>query len=78
MGRIRSGGLDPAVKKLQFDLTESARVVRLDIVPGRVVLLIFTYRVTVANGETNDAYLDGFLLHWLHSHRRATDHDATI
>ena len=29
-------------------------------------------------GETIDAHLDGFLVHWLHSHRRATEHDATI
>jgi len=27
-----SGGLDPGEKKLQFDLTESARTVRLDII----------------------------------------------
>jgi len=51
-----SGGLDPAEKKLQFDLTESARTVRLDF--DSVVLLMFTYRVPVASGETNDAHLD--------------------
>ena len=53
------GGLDPAEKKLQFVLTESARTVRLDL--GSVVLLMFTYRVAVASGETNDAHLDRFL-----------------
>jgi len=65
------GGLDPAEKKLQFDLTESARTIRLDL--GSVVLLMFTYRVVVAGVETNDAHLDGFLVHWIPSHRRATD-----
>ena len=39
---------------------------------------MFTYRVAVASGETNDAHLDGFLVYWIHSHRRATGHDATI
>jgi hypothetical protein len=62
------GGLDPAEKKLQFDLTESARTVRLDL--GSVVLLMFTHRVAVTSGETNDAHLDVFLVHWIHSHRR--------
>ena len=38
------------------------------------VLSMFTYCVAVANGETNDARLDGFLVHWVHSHRRATEH----
>ena len=70
------GGLDPAEKKLQFDLTDSARTVRLNT--GSVVLLMFTYRVAVASGETNDAHLDRFLVHWIHSHRRATERDATI
>jgi len=75
-GAMGSGGLDPGQKKLQFDLTESARTVRLDL--GSVVLLMFTYRIAVASGETNDAHLDGFLDHWIHLHRRATEHDATI
>ena len=39
---------------------------------------MFTYRVAVASGETNDAHLDRFLLYWIHSHRRATEHDPTI
>ncbi len=60
------GGLDPAEKKLQFDLTESTRTVRLDL--GSVVFLMFTYRVAVASGETNDAQLDVFLAHWVYSH----------
>jgi len=38
----------------------------------------FPYRAAVASGKTNDAHLDGFLVHWIHSHRRATDNDATI
>ena len=70
------GGLDPAEKKLQFDLTESARTVRLDL--GSFVLLKFTDCVAVASGETNDAHMDGFLVHRVHPHRRATKHDATI
>jgi len=70
------GGLDPAEKNLQFDLTESARTVRLDF--GSVVLLMFTYRVAVVSGEMNDAHLDGFLVHWIHSHRRATERDPTV
>ena len=70
------GGLDPAEKNLQFDLTESARTVRLDL--GSVVLLMFTYRVAVASSETNDADLDGFLFHWIHSHRRPTERDPTV
>jgi len=57
------GGLDLAEKKLQFDLTESTRTVRLDI--GSVVLLMFTYRVAVTSPETNDAHLGGFLVHWI-------------
>jgi len=39
---------------------------------------MFTYRVSVASGETNDAHLDGFLVHWIHSHRRAIQHYTTI
>ena len=70
------GGLDPGERKLQFDLTESAWTVRLDV--GSVLLLMFTYRVAVASGETNDTHLDGFLVHWVHPHRRATEHEATI
>jgi hypothetical protein len=70
------GGLDPAEKKLQFDLTESARTVRLHLCS--VVLLMFTYCVAVASGETNDAHLDGFLVHWIYSHRRATERDPTV
>ena len=45
------GGLDPAEKKLQFDLTESARTVCLDL--SSVVLQMFMYRVAVASGKTN-------------------------
>jgi len=60
------GGLDPASKKLQFDLTESTRMVRLDL--GSVVFLMFTYHVAVASSKTNDAQLDGFLAHWVYSH----------
>ena len=70
------GGLDPAENKLQFDLTESARTVRLDL--GSVVVLMFTYRVAVASGKTNNAHLDGFLVHWIHSHRRPTERDPTV
>jgi len=73
---IGFGGLDSGEKKLQFDLTESAGTVCLDL--GSVVLLMFTYRLTVASGETNGAHLDEFLVHWIHSHRCATEHDATI
>ncbi len=62
------GGLDPARKKLQFNLTERVRTVRLDL--GSVVLLGFTYRVAVASGKTNDAHLDGLLFHWIHPHHR--------
>ena len=29
---------------------------------------MFTYGVAVASGETNDAHLDRFFDHWLHSH----------
>ena len=39
---------------------------------------MFTYGVAVASGETDDAHLDGFPVHWIHSHRRATERDATI
>ena len=39
---------------------------------------MFIYRVAVASGETNDAHLDGFLVHWIHSHRRATECDTTV
>ncbi len=70
------GGLDPAEKKLQFDLTESARTVCLDL--SSVVLQMFMYRVAVASGKTNDAHLDGLLVHWIHSHRRATECDPTV
>jgi len=56
----------------------TSQKVSLNIASGRVVSLIFTNRVTVASGETNDAHLDRFLVHWIHSHRRATEHDATI
>ena len=73
---IGFGGLDSGEKKLQFDLTESARTVCLDL--GSVVLLMFTYRLTVASGETNGAHLDEFLVHRIDSHRCATEHDATI
>jgi len=62
--------------KLQFGLTESAPTVRLD--HGSVMLLMFTYGVAVVSGETDDAHLDGFLVHWIPSHRRATERDATI
>jgi hypothetical protein len=68
--------MDPAEKKLQFDLTESARTVGLDL--DSAVLLKFTDCVAVASGEKNDAHLDGFLVHRVHSHRRATEHDPTI
>ena len=72
------GGPHPSERNLQLDLTEGARTVSLNIAFGRVVSLIFTNRVTVASGETNDAHLDRFLVHWIHSHRRAAEHDATI
>ena len=75
---IGFGGLDPGERNLQIDLTEDARTVSFNIAFSRVVSLIFTNRVTVASGETNDAHLDRFLVHWIHSHRRATEHDATI
>ena len=39
---------------------------------------MFIYRVAVASGETNDAHLDGFLVHWIRSHRRATECDTTV
>lgn len=39
---------------------------------------MFTFRVAVASGETNDAHLDGFLVLWIYSHRRATERDATV
>jgi len=67
------GGLHPGERSLQFDLTEGARTVSLNIASGRVVSLIFMYRVTVASGETNDAHLDRFLVHLVHSYRRATE-----
>ena len=62
--------------KLQLDLTESAQTVDVD--PGFVVLLMFTYCVAVVSGETNDAHLDEFLVNWIHSHRRASEGDPTI
>ncbi len=67
------GGLDPAGKKLQFDLTESVRTVPLNL--GSVVLLMFTYRVAAASGETNDAHLDRFLFP---HHRCAQWRDPTV
>ena len=71
------GGLDPTGKKLQFDLTESVRTVRLEL--GSVVLLMFTYHVAVESGEMNDAHLDGFLFPWIHPHhRRAQWRDPTV
>jgi len=70
------GGLDLAEKKLQFDLTESARTVRLNL--SSVMLQMFMYRVAVASSKTNDAHLDGLLVHWIHSHRRATERDPTV
>jgi len=70
------GGLDPAEKKLLFDLTESARMVRLDL--SSVMLRMFMYRVAVASSKTNDAHLDGLLIHWIHLHRCATERDPTV
>jgi len=42
------------------------------------MLRMFTYRVAVTSGEMNDAQLDGLLVHWIHSHRCATEHDPTV
>ena len=63
-------------RNLQFGLTEGAWTVRLDL--GSVVSLMSTYHVAVASDETNDAHLDRFLVQWIHSHQRATEHDTAI
>jgi hypothetical protein len=51
------GGLDPNEKKLQFDLTESARTVRHTSMMC-LFLLYLPRRATVSSGKTDDADLD--------------------
>lgn len=62
--------LGTSEKKLQFGLTESARMVRLYL--GSVVPLVFTMSCRSPEPQTNDANLDGFPVHKDHSRVRAT------
>ena len=57
-------GLEASEHELQFDITESARVVRLDL--GSVA--------AVPSRKTNDANLNRFLIHRVHSARYPIQH----
>ena len=72
------GGLDPAEKKLQFDLTESARTVCCccfisKVFPNRAVIT-----VAVTSGKTRNFDLDRLLVQWLLAHRCATERNTSI
>jgi hypothetical protein len=64
------GGLESNEKKLQFDLTESARTVCLGF--SFVLLLTLTVDVAVSSGKMNNADLDGLFIVRVHANGRTT------
>ena len=60
------GGLESSEKKLQFDLTESARTVCL--VYTLLCYSCLPCRVSVPGSKTNDANVDRFLVQWFLAH----------
>jgi hypothetical protein len=64
------GGLESSEKKLQFDLTESARTVRH--ISALLYYSCLSRRVAVPGSKTNDTDLDRFLIQWILAHGCST------